>query len=436
METPEKRTGHVLSKQPDDGSPVEPTLSGWQKWLATIGSAIERPVDDLKYAMKRMSGYDEPINVQLYRGYGTTRRVHVAGRVLEEEGQTVPSPGDSVWRNFVRMWKTFESDEVPGAVVRLSFAGQFAEVTADEEGYIEHVFEAREAAPFPAGVGEIVADLRDPIGERDGRPQKTRFRGEAYLPRPDAQFIVVSDVDDTVLHTDATSLLRAAVNTLFNNAYGRVAFPGVAAFYRALSRGTLPSNKGAEAINPFFYLTSSMWNVYDVMRLFFEVNEVPSGPILMRDLGLSPTKLLKGTHEEHKLKRAEELMAMYPGQRFVLIGDTGQHDAEIYHKIVMQLGDAAPQRVAAVYLRDVSGDPRDAEVESIVEQIRATGVPCVAAETSADHAQHAAEAGLIHPAALDEIDAEAKDDVAAEREGKPPRHEPASVTRMRSRAAP
>ncbi len=157
-----------------------------------------------------------------------------------------------------------------------------------------------------------------------------------------------------------------------------------------------------------------MWNVYDVMRVFFEVNGIPPGPILMRDLGLSPTKLIKGTHAEHKVARVRELMALYPQHRFVLIGDTGQHDAEIYRDVVVELaGTSEAERVAAVYLRDVSHAARDAEVKEIVEQIRQTGVGCVAAETSRDHAQHAAAAGLIDGALLSGIDAEAESDKAA-----------------------
>lgn len=394
-----------------------PELSGWRRLLAEAGSRVEHTLDDLKYALKRRSGYTEPINVQLYRGYGTAKRARVAGRVLEAEQITAPSPDDSSWANFVRMFKTFESDEVPGARVRIELAGHSIEVTTDSEGFFEHAFEG---GPFVTGQLGVTCELLEPVGQSKGQPQGTTFRGEVFIPRPEAQFVVISDVDDTVMHTDATSLLRSAIHTLLTNSYGRVPFPGVAAFYRALHRGTLDERRAAEGLNPFFYLTSSMWNVYDVMRLFFEVNRVPAGPILMRDLGLTSTQLLKGTHEEHKVARVRELMELYPEKRFLLIGDTGQRDAEIYLAIVEELaasGDA--ERVVAVYLRDVSSGARDKAVRAIVEQIRAHNVACLAAESSAHHARHAAQAGLIDPDSLGEIEGESEQDQAAEREGKP-----------------
>ena len=397
-------------------------LSGWKKTLAEVGSKIEHSIDDLKYAIKRRGGYSEPINVQCYRGYGTTKQAVVAGRVLEDEGLVAPQPDDSVWENIKRTWKMIETDEVPRARVRLSLAGQSAEVTCDDEGYYDHTFAFDR---LPGGVLPLEAELLEPLGQKDGRPQNTRFSGEVFVPRAEAKVIVVSDVDDTVMHTGATSLLKATINTMLHNAHSRVAFAGVAAFYQALHHG--PSQGGritaasaasaasaareAEGVNPFFYLTSSMWNIYDVMRVFFEVNGIPQGPILMRDLGLSPTKLIKGTHEEHKLARVRELMALYPQHRFVLIGDTGQHDAEIYRDAVAELAEKSEaERVAAVYLRDVSDDARDTAVGAIVEQIRGFGVGCVTAETSRDHAQHAAAAGLIDPGLLDAVDAEAKSD--------------------------
>ncbi len=203
-------------------------LSGWRKVLAEVGSTVEHSIDDLKYAIKRKSGYTEPINVQCYRGYGTATRAFVSGRVLEDEGLAAPSPEDSVWENIVRTWKMIETDEVPRARVRLTLAGQAAEVTCDDEGFYEHTFAFDR---LPGGAQRLEAELLEPLGTTDdGRPQKTTFAGEVFIPRAEAKVIVVSDVDDTVMHTGATSLLKAVINTMLHNAHGRVAFPGVAAF--------------------------------------------------------------------------------------------------------------------------------------------------------------------------------------------------------------
>ena len=282
-------------------------------------------------AIKRKVGLTEPLSVQVYRGYGVSRRVVVSGRVIEDEDVTPPSRDDSAWDNLVRSYKTFETDEVHGARVRVTLAGETGEATTGREGFFEVAFEG---GHYPAGRQEVTAELLSPLDHAGkGNQEQTVFRGEVFVPRPQAEFVVISDVDDTVMHTEATSLVRMVLNTVLTNAYGRVAFPGVGEFYRALARGTSGGKLAGENPNAFFYLTSSMWNVYDVMRLFFDANGVPAGPILMRDLGLTRRHLLKGTHSEHKLARVEELMDLYDDKRFVLIGDTGQHDAEIYGEV-------------------------------------------------------------------------------------------------------
>ena len=349
------------------------------------------------------------MTVQPYRGYGTPHQILLYARVLEDAGLPAPTPRDSKWTNFKRMWQMLETDEVPRARVRVSVGGreQFAE--ADEEGYVAVTFDATadDAGPgsaFAAGVHEVVWQLLAPLADGQG---ETVVRGEAYVPRADAGWIVVSDVDDTVMHTGATSLAKMAANTLLANAYGRVAFPGVGAFYRALHR---PAADGhGHGRNPVFYLTSSMWSLYDVLKVFFDVNGLPPGPILMRDLGIDKNLFIKGTHEAHKLGKVRELMALYEGRRFILIGDTGQHDAEIYREVCRE----SPDRILAVYLRDVSTGRRDEEVKAIVAEIRRLGVECVAAEQTVAHAEHAHAHAWIDADSLAAVGGDARRDVAA-----------------------
>lgn len=373
--------------------------------LRRLGVGVEHSIDDLKYALKERFGWRDPVTVQAYRSHGTRDRVHLFARVLEEGSARPLDPSASAWDNLVQMYHVLESDEVPRAELRVSVGGQTVEVTADREGYASATIDGA----FDPGCHEVIWEVLAPRVDGQAR---TRFFGEVYIPRPEAGFVVVSDVDDTVMHTEATSLLRIAVNTLLLNAESRVAFPGVAAFYRALAVGPdAPAGDPTaphEMHNPFFYLTSSMWNVYDLIRLFFEVNHVPPGPILMRDLGLSRRHWLKSSHEDHKLSRLRHLVELYPTLPFVLIGDTGQRDAEIYAQICRE----HPERIRAVYLRDVSPAARDAEVDVLIDEMRALGVPALAAETSRAHAEHAAELGLIDPARLGEIAAEATRDEA------------------------
>ena len=50
---------------------------------------------------------------------------------------------------------------------------------------------------------------------------------------------------------------------------GRIAFKGIGAFYRALELGG-----GAEVVNPIFYVSSSPWNLYDLLERFIELDGI------------------------------------------------------------------------------------------------------------------------------------------------------------------
>ncbi|MEL7239681.1 MAG: phosphatase domain-containing protein, partial [Planctomycetota bacterium] len=374
----------------------------WKNALRDIGVKVEHTFDDLRHKLQRTIGYHDPIRIQPYRGYGTADRVKLLGRVLEDDGVSTPAPDDRVWDNVLRMFKRMETDEIPSASVRLKMAGADFDIETDDEGYFQHSLAAKKTSVgrFQPGVQPVEYELLKPHGDDQ---KQIVWPGEVFIPRDDADFIVVSDIDDTVLHTHATSMLRLLATSLFTNEYKRIAFPGVAEFYQALARGPGHASRPeqGEPRNNFFYLTSSMWNVYDMLALFFDLRGVPKGPLLMRDLGLTTEHFFKSSHGKHKLGYLRELLNTYPNHQFVLLGDTGQKDAEIYFEIACESAD----RLKAVYLRDVAGPERDARVAEIVGEMQDLGVPALAAERSLDHARHAADLHLIDAASLAGIEA-------------------------------
>ncbi len=182
-------------------------------------------------------------------------------------------------------------------------------------------------------------------------------------------------------------------------------FQGVAAFYRALAYGT-----SSTMDNPVFYVSSSPWNLYDLLTEFFDVQGLPVGPLFLRDLGLDETKLLKSAHADHKLAAIEDLVTTHASLPFVLMGDSGQHDPEIYAEAVERF----PGRIRAVFLRDVSDDHRDASVRACTARMEAQGVDVAYFEDSLSAARYAAARGLIAPERLPDVEAEfAKDDSGA-----------------------
>ena len=356
----------------------------WQarRTAGAIGRAIDR----------------DPIQIVGYRGYGTADRALVLGRVLQDEGVRAPDPSQSRWRNLISSLRRIESDPLPFARVRARAAASthagHDEIIADNEGFLRRWLAAIDSPFTPHGWHTVSLDLADP-------PNAVPVRATTRIltPAPTATFGVVSDMDDTVLQSEVTSFLRAARMVLLENALTRLPFPGVAAFYRALERGAT----GAEA-NPIFYVSSSPWNLYDVIDGFLEAQRIPTGPLLLRDWDLGR---LSERHARHKGTVIREIFDTYPEMPFLLVGDSGQEDPEIYAELVRE----RPGRVKAVYIRNVTPHAeRLSRIEALAREIEQAGSTLVLADDTLAVAKHAAMHGWIASDALAEIGGEKRDD--------------------------
>ena len=372
-----------------------------KKPLLGLAHRIDRKIDSVKQRLADRFDRDDPIQILPFRGYGTPERIFLEGRILQDEPIGKAARDDSVWRNLGNTWKRFESDEVPGVRVEARFGDWTGEVATDEEGYFQ-----LEICPEPPVVElerlwhGVDLTLADP---RTGAP--ITARGEVLVPPLKARFGVISDIDDTVVETGVTRRLAMARTVFLRNAHTRLPFKGVAAFYDALH--ALRDGFGP---NPVFFVSSSPWNLYDLLAEFMELQRIPKGPLLLRDFGVDAGKLLKTENREHKLNRIRPLFTLYPDLPFILIGDSGEQDPEIYREVVRE----HPGRVLAIYIRDVAEKPaRDAQVQALAETVRREGVPLLLVPDTVAAAVHAAENGWIDPARLVDVrDEKVKDELA------------------------
>lgn len=360
-----------------------------RRTVLLLGRAIEERFDAFRFRLKRRFGLLDPFEILPYRGHGTTRELFLKGRVLEEAGITRPGRDDAVWKNIRDMVRRFASDEVAGARVRASFEGLQVETTADVEGYFEVRFQLPEPLDGAAGWYRVELDLLSPLSPGGGRVRST---GEVLVPHG-AGFGVISDLDDTVVFSSATSVLKMAWIVVRNNAHTRLPFEGVAAFYRALQSGA-----DGRSSNPVFYVSSSPWNIYDMLEDFLNVHGVPPGPLFLKDWSLT----VLGKHRDYKTGVIRRLLSTYEELPFVLIGDSGEEDPEIYLQAVRE----HPGRIMAVYIRDVASSERDAEVKAMAVEARKLGTEMVAVPDTVAAAEHAAAIGLIAPDAVAAVQSE------------------------------
>jgi phosphatidate phosphatase APP1 len=341
-------------------------------------------------------GWLRPLQIQSYRSYGTASSFYIKGRLLADQGIAAPTATDSRWRNFRSMYRRFNSREVGGAELLVTLPdGQEYRTSTDDEGYF-HLVLTPTALPKPVSylwypVPVKLLSVPPPL-----RPPTLALTSAAQVlvPPPTAEFGVISDIDDTILETEATSLPRMLGNVLFRNAHSHRVLEGVSTFYQALQKG-----RTGRPDNPFFYVSSSPWNLYDVLETFLEINSIPHGPLLLRDLTLTRPKVapppgITGSaaiHFGHKLHEIDDLLLAYPKLPFVLLGDSGQEDARIYREVVRR----HPGRIRAIYIRDVQVEARTALVGPVIEELRGEGVDMVLVPDYATASRHAVGLGLI-----------------------------------------
>ena len=359
------------------------------QWLADV----------LGDAVRYVRSAGDPYEIVAYRGYANDSRALVHGRVLESPNVAPAGADDSLWRNLVNTAKRAEADPVPHARVLVSIAGVEREVVADDEGFFREWIDFPE---LPAAQGqwrEVELRLLAPL--RANQPD-VRATGQLQAPETSASFGVISDLDDTVIQSRITNFLQAVRTVMLGNARTRLPFPGVAALYEALRRG----GDGARH-NPIFYVSSSPRNIYDIIVDFLDLQKIPPGPIMLRNLDIELSALTSGRLRRHKEPLIREILDLYPALPFVLIGDNSQRDPEIYRSIL----DHYPGRILAIYIRNVDSHPeRSASLKALADEVVAAGSTLVLADDSYAAALHAADHGWITTEALPAVQQEEKAD--------------------------
>jgi phosphatidate phosphatase APP1 len=377
-------------------------MTDLKKNLLRLTASLEEKIDDVSFAIRKRLDLFQPLQIVTYRSYGTANRLYIKGRVLADKGLKAPTEKDEILQNLINMYRRFESDEIPNARLRVFFQEEEHMVTTDEEGYFVLNLAPRVPIPVTDIWQYLVVELVEaPIPV----PQGLQAKAEVLVPPIEAEYGIISDIDDTIVKTAATDLLRMGGNVLLNNAYTRLPFAGVSAFYRSLQLG-----RNGKRNNPFFYVSSSPWNMYDLLHDFLDIHEIPAGPLLLRDFGIEKDKLFKSDHMGHKFKEIENILLTYPELNFVLIGDSGQEDPVIYQEIVKKF----PTRILSIYIRDVELPERAQIAVKISEELKKGKVEMLLVENTVKAAEHAASTGLIFQSEIPAIEAEKEKDQSPE----------------------
>lgn len=320
-----------------------------------------------------------------YMGYGTSERIYFKGRVIIEKPITSEEK-DTRWRNAINTFKRFDTDGVPEAFVRVNIGQNVYERITNEEGYFTIDTSLKHPLPSPTSSEDIWLNLSCTLHQSsvDTFEHPITMPGSSLLTAPQATIGIISDLDDTVIKTEVSSMTKMLYNTFFKNAHSREALKGVPALYQAFAQG-----HSGQCNNPMFYVSHSPWNLYDMLVEFMLINQIPVGPILLRDFSAKEGEAIVD-YKQHKYDTVVRIMRSYPHLQFILIGDSAEKDTDIYREAAR----AFPERVAAIYIRSVQNKKKSKRVLAIAEQ--EDHVDIILVENSLEAAEHALAKGFIN----------------------------------------
>ena len=330
-------------------------------------------------------GKKDKLQLIAFQAYGSKSHFYARGRALEDEEIDLAQKG--FFKLLVNSLKRFETDEIKCTPVDITLSdGRTLSGKTDRNGYfiINESLENLDELTNEEGWLNYQISYSD-VNLRREILHHNRFPGEVLIPSKDAKFGVISDIDDTIIHTGVASSFkwRVIFNTFFKNVDKRLPLEGAAEFYHLLHRGA-----SLKESNPIFYVSHSPWNLYRYLELFLTKNNFPKGPILLRsfaDFGNFKNRKEK----PQKQKEILNILKTYPTLSFILIGDSGEHDAEIY----MEIAEQYPDQIAAIYLRSVKHKRKMLRIKGLVENYKTTPVLLVA--KSEEAIAHAKEEGFI-----------------------------------------
>ncbi len=307
-----------------------------------------------------------------YGGYGSTEEVRILGRAL------MTRSGDQRgWLAGRRGWRQFFDAQVPRQPVLVTCGRARAVALADNWGFLDlslsghglaagwhsawirplhpddvarsgiHEGDALRASRPPTGD----APRADPATGAPSSPSAARIRaGRATrvpvrIIGPDEKWGIVSDIDDTVMVSMVPRVLTAMRHALVDRVSTREAVPGMAGLLSSLARAAGTGRHEA----PVVYLSTGAWNVAPAVRDFLARLDYPRGALLMTSFGPSNTGWFR-SGLEHKRRELRRLAAELPDIQWILIGDDGQRDPQVYAEFARE----HPGHVAGIAIRSLS----------------------------------------------------------------------------------
>ncbi|MEN8137047.1 MAG: phosphatase domain-containing protein [Bacteroidota bacterium] len=299
-----------------------------------------------------------------FQGIRTADKIYFEGQILHVSGSgNISKPTDSIWRNLKRTFQLYTP-------VKIKKTNRVLEIILNNNKYLAHLDKY--------GYFNIDIEIGDTNIEKLNEVKFFLGNSQIYINRDiglssllinnkEFETGVLSDIDDTIIVSHSTNKLKKTALVGLKNAYSRKIVTETKELFETLD------SKGCQ----FFYVSNSETNLYLLIKWMLRINNLPNGPVFLKRIKNYKNIFRVRYHKEfeikyrHKIGRIINILELFPTKKFILVGDSGQGDPEIYRLIA----STYPNRIIAVLIRDITNSKRRETLIKYENELKKTGIP-------------------------------------------------------------
>jgi len=271
-------------------------------------------------------------NILIYHAYGNAHQILIQGRMEEKKTFSKAKEDDNWFQNIWRTVRQVKGDEIKNQTIFALIHGEKFETKGDDEGYFEFNITTQKALKM--GYEKITLYIE---GNSNAIEREVTTIGSEPLVG------IVSDFDDTMIVSDVTNKIKLGYNTVFKNYKQRTVVPTMLEQFEKI----LAKNP-KDAPSTLFILSGSPQQLFFAVEDFLAFYHFPKHTLIL--------KKAHGDHKDpltdqfaYKTQKIERLIKLYPNMKWVMFGDSGEKDAEIYKFIKEKYS----KKVISYHIRDV-----------------------------------------------------------------------------------
>lgn len=296
----------------------------------------------------------------MHRALRLPRLLLIEGRLLQGPRPTEVTAAAKAHQRATGTVRNFLQRGVPGARLTLTIPGEPSQqvTQTDEDGYF-----AVRLVPLAAASSATTTTTTKPAASsppkvllhlEPGAYGLADTQQELQVVPPGPGIAVVSDIDDTLLDTNVRKKVRMVVRALVATPESMQPFPGAAQVMTALATrpyvaatvGPATASVTLAPERPVFYVSGSPWQLQGRLQAFLAQKTFPAGVLTLKRFFHDPMR----DQTAYKVPLLLELVDAMPERQFVVLGDSGESDPEVYARVKQE----RPGRLAAVLIHLVS----------------------------------------------------------------------------------